>query len=714
MEKITRFTLKHKKIVIILFVLLTLLSALAASKVQVNFNIIDYLPESSPSTKAISEMDSAFSKGVPNLRVMVSDVDIPTALEYKARLSELDGVEDINWLDNAVDINQPIEMMSQETVKSWYVDGNAVFSLKINTATQEQTLDEIRNIIGENNAISGSPMDMVSSQKSINQEIRKIMLIIFPLVIAILLFATMSWIEPLFIIINLAIAIAINMGTNIFFGEISFVTRTTALVLQLACSIDYSIFLIDHFKVTRKQIDSPFEALVLTVKESTVSIMSSGLTTIIGFLALVAMQFKIGPDMGIVLAKGIVISLLTTLIFLPCILIGGYKLIDKTSHRSFMPSFKKFGKGIMKIKNIVAIVILIIVVPTFLASEQTAFLFGMSKMAAPDSQTSIETKKINDTFGQSAAFVFLVPTPQSGGSSAVEEQLIAKTKELPQVTNVISYASNVGSTIPSEFVPEDKIELLYSNGYSRIVVSAAIPPESEESFRFVEQLRKVGDEFFPEQYHLVGEIANIYDIKDTITSDSMIVNILSIGGIALVIMLTFKSLSLPFILIFVIQSSIFINMAFPYFSGTELNYIGYLVISSVQLGATVDYALLFSSVYLKNRESLYKKEALYKTITDTAGSILTSGGILVTAGLVLGLVSTNGIISQLGILLARGAGLSTVLVLTCLPALLNWMDGLIQKTTRGTHFLNPIKQDKKQDNHIQNKIEGEIKNEKKY
>lgn len=689
MEKITRKTLKHRRLVILLFVLITMISAAASSRVYVNFNIIDYLPDSSPSTVALHEMDAAFTKGVPNLRVMVPDVTIPTALEYKARLEALDGVVDINWLDNVANINQPLEMLDAATVKDWYVDGNALFSLKINTATQEQTLGEIRQIIGEEGAISGAPMEMVSNMQSINGEVQKILLVIFPLTIAILLFTTLSWAEPLFILINLAMAIAINMGTNLFLGEISFVTRTTALVLQLACSIDYSIFLIDHYKELRKDHESPFEALVLAVKESTSSIVSSGLTTIIGFLALVAMQFKIGPDMGVVLAKGIVISLLTTLVFLPCLLLAGYKLIDKTTHRSFLPSFSRLSKGILRSKSVVAILVLLLVVPSFLASRNISFVYGTSKMAAPDSPVTIQRQKIEDTFGQAVTFVLLTPSPSNGGSTATEKEMVEQLQAMPEVALVTSYTEKVGASIPPEYLPKDKLALLYSGGFSRIVVTARIVPESPESFQFVEQLRATGETFFPGQTHLVGETANIYDIKQTITADSLLVSILSIGGIGLVILLAFQSLSMPIILLVVIQSSIFINLAFPYFMGQELNYIGYLVISSVQLGATVDYAILFANTYNKNRKTLYKKAALGQTIQQTAGSILTSGSILTMAGLALGLISSNSIISQLGILLARGAALSTLLVLTLLPALLNWMDNILQKTTKGANFLNP-------------------------
>jgi predicted RND superfamily exporter protein len=219
-----------------------------------------------------------------------------------------------------------------------------------------------------------------------------------------------------------------------------------------------------------------------------------------------------------------------------------------------------------------------------------------------------------------------------------------------------------------------------------MVITTRVPPESDETFAFVEKLRTAAGSYYPDNYHLAGEVVNVYDMKDTITSDSVKVNLVSIGGIAIILLLTFKSLSLPIILLLTIEASVFINVSVPYYTGQSINYIGYLIISSIQLGATVDYAILFANRFIENRENLNKKQAIRQTISDTAGSILTSGGILTMAGLVLGLISSNTLISQLGILIARGAVLSMALVLVFLPALLTCLEGIIIKTTKGLHF----------------------------
>lgn len=691
MERLQQKLLRHKGLVSISFILLAALCLALSRGVKVNYNMVDYLPPTADSTLALEEMDAAYTKSVPNLRVMMRNVSVPQALAIKEALLAVPGVEDINWLDDMADIYTPLEMLDEKTLADWYVDGDALYSLVISDDGQKETLAGIRAIIGENGAISGNPVDTVEAQMSTGAEISRIMLIVIPAALGILLLTTTSWLEPFLLLFNLGIAIALNMGTNIFLGEISFVTNTTAIVLQLACSIDYSIFLLDRFGELRQEMDNPADAMARAVAQSASSIASSGLTTVVGFLALLGMQFGIGADMGIVLAKGIAFSLLATLFCMPCLAMFCYKLIDKTTHRSFLPSFARFGKWADRAKGIVTALVVLLLVPCFLAGRNIDFSYGMSRMAAPNSQVAQDKQAITGQFGESQSFALLVPNAGAGGSLATEENLVADVKAMPEVSSVLSYTETVGATIPSEYVPESALEMLYSGGFSRIVITARITPESAESFAFVEALRQTAENYYPGSYHLAGEVANVLDMRDTITADSLLVNLLSIGGIAVILLFTFKSVSLPFILLLTIESSIFINMAVPYFTGQNLNYIGYLVISSVQLGATVDYAILFANRYIVVRGRMPRKQAARRTITDTAGSIFTSGIILTMAGLVLGLVSTNTLISQLGMLLARGAALSTILVLVFLPALLALLDPVIQKTTWHCNFYTPPK-----------------------
>ena len=682
MERAIKQMLKWRGAVLALFLGGTILCGVLTTMVGINYDLVDYLPDEAPSTIALDVMNESYDKAVPNVRVMVRDVSIPQALSYKEEIAAVDGVEDVIWLDDQVNIQVPLEIQSAKTVEDYYKDGNALFSVTVADENQEQTLEAIRAIIGEEGAMSGNPVDTVNAQITTDVEIQHMMSIIIPLMFCILLFTTTSWFEAVLFMINVGVAIIINMGTNLIFGEISFITNTTGAILQLACSMDYAIFLLERFEAARAEGLAPLDAMSKAVAGSATSILSSGLTTVVGFVALVAMRFKIGPDMGYVLAKGIAISLLTTLVFMPCMTICCYKWIDKTAHRSFMPSFEKLAKGTNRVKRLVTIGVAVLLIPCFLAQHQISYMYGTSGMASPDSQVATDREAIEDLFGQSSTFALMVPR----GNRAYEQELNDRLKDLPEVSSVLSYVENAGKSIPEAYVPKDQLSQLNSDEYTRMVITARLPSESNETFSFVEKVRNMAEEYYPGAYHLAGESVNVYDMKDTITADSIKVNAIAIGAIAVILLFTFHSFSLPILLLLTIESSIYINMAVPYFTDQTLNYIGYLIISSVQLGATVDYAILFANRYFENRTSMVKSEAAFRTIQGTAGSILTSAGIMTSAGLVLGFVSTNGVISQLGILIARGAVLSAILVLVFLPTLLTTLEGLIRKTTKKQEF----------------------------
>lgn len=689
LERTVKRVLKLRGLVVALFLCLAAFCAVITPLVEINYDIVDYLPAQAPSTVGLDVMDATYDKAVPNVRVMIKDVTIPEGLAYKARLEALPGVDDVNWLDDQADLTVPLETQDKKKVEDWYKNGNALYSLVVGEENQIETIGAIREIIGPDNAMSGSPVETVDAHLSASSDMVKMMSIIIPLVFLILLFTTTSWFEPVLFMLNVGVAILINMGTNLIFGEICFITNTTGAILQLACSMDYAIFLLERFEEFRREGLHPEEAMAQAVLRSAGSIASSGLTTVMGFAALIAMQFLIGPDMGYVLSKGIAISLATTLVFMPCATMFCYKLIDRTSHRSFMPSFHRLARGAVRIKGFVTIAVAILLVPCYLAQQNIHFVYGASEMTGPDSQIVRERDAINDQFGESNSFAILVPV----GSTAKEQALNDELKALPQVSSVLSYVETVGKSIPEGYVPPDQLKLLTAKGYTRLVVSARVPSESQETFRFVETMRDLAQKHYGSQYYMVGVPATIYDMKDTITADSVKVNAISIGAIGLILLLNFQSVSLPVLLLLTIESSIFINIAVPYFTGAHLQYIGYLIISSVQLGATVDYAILFTNRYLELRGKMLRQEAVTETIRSTAGSILTSGGILATAGIVLRFGSSNLIIGQLGVLVARGAILSMVLVLVLLPTLLTRLEWLIKCTSRKISFYTAPKEE---------------------
>lgn len=679
MERLVNGILKYKKSILVFFILATVISLFTSSMVNINYNIMDYLPEEAPSTKALDVMNEEYDKGAANVRVVLKDVSIVDALKYKEKIKKVDGVDDIQWLDDVVNIKEPLELQNQDTIESWYKNNEALFSITVNEDKEESAIDEIGEIIGENGMISGSAVNIVFAQETTEKELIKMMVILIPIILIILFLTTSSWFEPVLFLSTIGIAIIINSGTNLILGEISFVTKAAGSILQLAVSMDYSIFLLHRFSEFRNEGLAVKEAMKEAILKSVSSILSSGLTTVVGFAALIVMKFKIGPDMGFVMLKAICLSLISVLVLLPVLALYCYKLIDKTQHKSFMPKFNKFAKVSYKFRHISIILFLLLLIPCFLAQQNNSFSYGASEIYS-DESTKIghDTAAINKEFGKTNPFVLMVPK----GDLVSERALCDELENIDKITSITSYAETVGITIPTEYVPDDTLSQLISNNYSRFIIVANVKVEGDETFALIDEIRNLAYKYYDDSYYFLGESVNTLDLKETIEDDNKKVNAISIIAIMIILLLTFKSLSLPIILVLVIEFSIWSNLTFNYFIGNDVFYIAYLIISSIQLGATIDYAILFTNRYIENRETMNKKEATQATISTTTVSILTSASILATAGIILGEISTNSIIAQLGILVGRGAILSLILVLFVLPALLMLLDKLIAKTTK--------------------------------
>ena len=689
MERYTQFLLKHKKLIIGVFVLAAVLCAVLSGLVGVNYNFADYLPDDAASTRALEVMDEEYSQSVPNMRVLVYEVSIPQALAYKEKIADVDGVEEVNWLDDAVDIYEPLELAEQKTVEDWYKDGNALFSVTVDEKKQDSVIPAVREIIGEENCMSGTAVTSVLAPVNTSVEVQQIMFLAVPIIFLILILTTNSWFEPVLFMITIGVAILINRGTNLMFGTVSFVTNAAGSVLQLAVSMDYSIFLLHRFSENREEGLPVEKAMIEAVKQSVGSILSSGLTTVTGFLALVLMRFKIGPDMGWVMSKAIVLSLVSVLCFLPALAISTYRLIDKTQHRTFVPKFDKFAALVMKLR-IPALVLVILILPvSFLGQMKNDFFYGGSQVYSTQAtQMGRDMEAIDKMFGSSNPVVLMVPKGDMEKEIAMNEEL----KKLDCVTSVVSYVNSVGNAIPSSFLPSETVSRLYSAHYSRFVITMEAEEKDPDWYEKVNDIRNIGEKYYGDKIQYAGDLVSTEDLKTTITQDNTKVNFLAIAFVFCILLVNFKSLSLPVILTLVIESSIWINLGIPYFRGQTLFYIGYLIISTVQLGATIDYAILFSDRYMDFRKTLPKKEAAFMTLRTCTISILTSAAVLTLAGVILGKVSTNGVLSQLGILIGRGAALSFVLVIFVLPTLLILFDGVIRRTTLHCDFFGKEKE----------------------
>ena len=685
MDHYTKFILKHRKMIIIVFVMLAVICTGLSMLVGVNYNFADYLPKDAPSTKALNIMEEEYSQPIPNMRVVIYDVSIPDALEYKEKIEKVSGVKEVNGMDDAIDIYEPLELADSDTVESWYKNSDAMFSVTVSDNEEEKAaaVDEIRNIIGDDNAMSGTAVTDVLSPVHTSKEIQKIMMIALPIVFIVLFLTTTSWFEPVLFMITIGVAIMLNRGTNLIFGEISFVTNAAGSVLQLAVSMDYSIFLLHRFAENRQDGGNVQEAMMKAVKQSMGSVLSSGLTTVTGFAALILMRFRIGPDMGYVMAKAIVFSLICVLCFLPALAMCTYKMIDKTRHRAFWPDFGKLAKGILKVRIPALTIAALLLIPCYIAQGKNDFLYGSSRVySTKETQMGRDLLAIEDEYGVSNPLVVMVPK----GDISKEQEMNDALKADPDVTSVISYVNTVGASIPEDFVPEESLSQLYSKHYSRFVVSLDTEEIETGWTEKVDNLHSICEKYYGDDVLIAGDLASTEDLKDTITVDNTRVNILAILFVFVILVLNFKSISIPVILTLVIELSIWINLSVPYMKSTTLHYIGYLIISSVQLGATIDYAILLTGRYLEERKIRKRKEAAVESIRACILSLFTSAIILTIAGSVLGAISTNLVLSQLGILVGRGAVISFILVLFVLPALLMILDRLIEKTTAKTNF----------------------------
>ena len=673
MKKFYMSLVNHRKTMVMIFTMVFVVCLLLGNLVKVNYDINDYLPESSPSTVSLELMQEEFDGGIPNARIMISDVTIPEALEYKEKLEAVDGVTAVTWLDDVVSIFVPLSTLDTDTLETYYKDNNALFTVTIEEDRRIEAVSSIRELIGEDNAMTGSAVSTAISTTETVLEVNKISIFTVLFVLVVLVMTTNSWMEPLIVLIGLGLAIVINNGTNLIFGEISFVTNAAGSILQLAVSLDYSVFLLHRFEECRQENPDVKAAMTEALCKSTSSILSSGLTTVIGFLALVLMQFRLGPDLGLALAKGVAISLITVFVFMPSFILLTYKWLDKTRHKDLLPKFDLFGKSVQKMTIPMVCIFVILIIPAYLASNANDYYYGSSNIFGSETQLGSDTALIESVFGKSDTYVLMVPV----GDTATETELSQELNSLPQVTSIISYVDLAGAEIPLEYLDENTLSQLISKNYSRMVLSVDVPYEGEETFALVEQVRNIAQKYYSDTYYLAGEGVSTYDLMETVTNDMVKVNLMAIAAVFIVLLLSLRSISLPIVLVLSIETAIWINLSIPYFMDTPIFYIAYLIISSIQLGATVDYAILMTDRYKENREMMNKKAAVIQTISDVTVSILTSGSVLTVVGLLLGYITTNQLLGQLGIFIGRGAILSLIIVLFVLPGLLYLFDPLI-------------------------------------
>ena len=685
-DKIFRGALNHRRVVIVIAALLFIVSVLCIPNVKINYQFSDYLPESSESTVSLRVMEEAFNSPTPNSNIMVEGLSLTQASELAAQMETIEGVEEVMWLGTTCDTSQPLETYDPDVVSAYKKGDSYLYQVALDTSVATQSMDFIREAANEVGAtdvsMSGEAINSAVAQGSSDFEIQLILVMAVIVILGLLLITSGAWFEPVLFLSVIGISIVYNLGTNIIFGEISFITQMCAAVLQLAVSMDYGIVMLHAFRGFKAQGLTSYDAAVAAMHKAAAVIASSAATTFFGFLSLCVMAFLIGADMGVVLAKGIVFSFLCVLFLLPILVLSSEKLLKKTAHKKFLPSFDKFAFWCMRIAVPFTVIIALITVPAYLGQKQPNFVYGASGFVEPGTELYEETNAINETFGAQEQWVMLVPE----GDWGRELQMVKRIEDLEGVSAVTSYVTAVSANIPTDMVPSEDLSQLVSGGYSRIVVSTSVEGESEEAFSLVQALRDIGDEFYPEENYLVGSAVTSYDMSLIVNDDSLRIFIASVVAIGLVLLLMFRSLSIPLMLLLTIEISIWINLAIPYFTGESIQYIGYLIISAIMLGATVDYTIILSRAYLDRRVEMEKRPAMLSAISYSAITILTSATILTVCGAFIGIISSNGVIAGLGTLIGRGAFIAALNTFLLLPILFMVLDKVVEKTTWKARF----------------------------
>jgi predicted RND superfamily exporter protein len=644
-----------------------------------NYDLSKYLPAGTESKEGIDILKSEYSYN-GNALLFLENKSIVQILNIKDKVAAVDGVQSVVWLDDIADLKQPVEMIDEEVRNNYLVGDDAllqiIFTEDDYAHRTHEAIDTIKAELGNDANLAGSAVDSYGMVNATSGSIMTGILIALAICLIILLATTESVMEVVLFLFNIGVAILLNMGTNIIFGEISFMTFASAAILQLAVSMDYSIFLLHRFSHERQTESDPVKAMISAIKATFGSILSSGMTTLVGFLALIFMSYTIGSDMGLVLAKGIVFSLLCVLVLLPALAVLFVKAIDKTKHKRLLPSLKKVQHILGgKARYIVLAVMGIVCVICYLAQSHNTFLYSTS--SSGDAQQLAINEKVDETFGDRNNFVVLVPR----GNTSSEYEMASKLKALDSVNSVQGIYAFVDPSTPIQIVPDYLKDEFLSAHYSRYIVEVTGGIESDASLKTAEQVRSIVSESFASGAYVTGASPVVYDVRSVTSNDFTIVTILSIAFVGLIILITFRSVTIPLLLLFIIESSIWINMSVPYFTGSPMIFIGYMVISSVQLGATIDYAILMTSYYREGRQTLAKREASEYAVEKAGASIMVSALVLSAAGFVVASVFVQPAMAQLGSLIGRGALLSGFLSIFVLPQLLMLLDKVIDKTT---------------------------------
>lgn len=683
--KLSKAVVKLRVPIVVLTLILMIPAVFGMLNTRINYDMLTYLPDSMDTVRGQDILMDEFGKGAFSF-IILEDMPDRDVAALKERIEQVEQVDSVLWYDSVADISVPKEFLPDKVYDAFNTDHSTVMAVFLNTSTSSdeaiEAIHTIRAITGEKCFVCGLSA-LVTDLKDLCEKEEPIYVgiaVILALVAMVLLLD--NWLVPVVFLVSIGMMIVLNLGTNFFLGEISYITKALSAVLQLAVTMDYSIFLWHSYNEQKQLHPDKTEAMAVAIHQTFLSVIGSSVTTVAGFIALCFMTFTLGRDLGIVMAKGVLFGVAGCITVLPSLILLLDKPLSKLSHRSLIPDMKRLSGGVVKIFPVFLIIFVLLVPPFLYGYTETnrEVYYDMAECLPKDMDFVIANTKLSEDFDISSTHMVLM---DSSMDSRDVKAMIAEMEQVDGVKYVLGIESLLGSTIPEDILPDRIKDILENDRYELMLINSEYHSASDEVSAQIDSLNEILHRY-DKNGMLIGEAPCMKDMIDTTGTDFQVVNLVSILAIFVIIAVVERSLSLPFILIAVIELAIFINLGLPHYLGQSLPFIAPICISTIQLGATVDYAILMTTRYKAERLSGHdKKESMRTTLSTSIPSILVSGMGLFAATFGVALYSDIDIISSMCMLLARGAVISMLLVIFILPALLLLCDKPVCYTTWG-------------------------------
>lgn len=683
--KIGKAVVKYRIVILITAAVLLIPSVFGMVYTRINYDMLNYLPEEMDTVVGQNALMDDFGKGAFSF-VVIEDMPEKDVAALKEKIEKIDHVDSVLWYSSIADISIPMEMLPERLYQEFNSENATMMAIFFDTSTSsDDTMDAIRAIrktAGAQCFVSGMSALVTDLKDLCEKEEPVYVAIAVALATAAMMLFMDSWLIPFVFLASIGIAIVINLGSNYFLGEISYITKALSAVLQLAVTMDYSIFLWHSYNAQREKIPDPRGAMAEAIRETLASVVGSSITTIAGFIALCFMSFTLGRDLGIVMAKGVLLGVIGCVTILPALILLLDKPLQKTKHRPLLPKMDGLARGITKIFPVFLVVFAVLLVPSFYGYQKTnsEVYYDMGACLPQDMDYVIANSKLSEEFDIASTHMILV---DAGLSQKNVKSMIREMEQVEGVRYVLGLESVLGSRVPEEILPESVRGILESDRWELLLINSQYRVASDEVNRQVDTLGGILKRYDPSGM-LIGEAPCMKDMIETTDTDFKVVNAISIVAIFLIIMAVEKSISLPVILVMIIELAIFINLGLPHYFGQSLPFIAPICISTIQLGATVDYAILMTTRYKAERSAGREKRAAVQTaLSASIPSIIVSAMGLFAATFGVALYSDIDIISSMCMLMARGAIVSMLCVIFILPAAFMLLDRVIGATSMG-------------------------------